>query len=145
MSRNGTVLVLSFCFVSQLSIFWINRSRLMRTPCYLYILSIDFWMAETILRNLICISWLLSPSQHRTSQIPPISLCACIPLSFLGSVSVKTLPREQIHAQQQKNCWRRRLLCGPYRIKESRRLVLPRTYCLIILGTVRFAEKVHWM
>jgi hypothetical protein len=32
--------------------------------------------------NLWCISWQLSPSQRRTSWIPPISLCArmCIPL-----------------------------------------------------------------
>jgi hypothetical protein len=28
-----------------------------------------------------------------------------------------------------KNCWRRRFLCGPCRIKESRRLVFPRTPC----------------
>jgi hypothetical protein len=26
-----------------------------------------------------------------------------------------------------KNCWRRRFQCGPCRIKESRRLVLPKT------------------
>jgi hypothetical protein len=27
-----------------------------------------------------------------------------------------------------KNCWRRRFLCDPCRIKERRRLVLPRTF-----------------
>jgi hypothetical protein len=31
--------------------------------------------------------------------------------------------------QYWKNCWTRRFQCGPYRIKESRRLVLPRTSC----------------
>jgi hypothetical protein len=39
------------------------------------------------------------------------------PLSLIGNGSVKTLPQQLIHTQQQKNCWTRRFLCGPYRIK----------------------------
>jgi hypothetical protein len=31
---------------------------------------------------------------------------------------------------RQKKCWRRRFVCGQWRIKESRRLVLPRTSCV---------------
>jgi hypothetical protein len=33
-----------------------------------------------------------------------------------------------------RNCWTRRFLCGPCRMKESRRLVLPRTSCLLRSG-----------
>jgi hypothetical protein len=47
----------------------------------------------------------------------------CTALSLLGNGSVKTLPRHRIH-KQRENCWTRRLLCGPCRIKESRQLVL---------------------
>jgi hypothetical protein len=36
-----------------------------------------------------------------------------------------------MHMQQYKNCWTRLFRCGPCRIKESRRLVLPRTSCLM--------------
>jgi hypothetical protein len=50
----------------------------------------------------IYISWHLSPSQRRTLLV---CLCMCIPPSLLVNESVKTLPRQQIHMQQQKNCW----------------------------------------
>jgi hypothetical protein len=36
------------------------------------------------------------------------------------------------HRQQQKNCWTRRIQCGSWRIKERRRLVLPRTSCFLL-------------
>jgi hypothetical protein len=29
----------------------------------------------------------------------------------------ETLPRQQIHTQRKKNCWRRRLVCDPCHIK----------------------------
>jgi hypothetical protein len=57
-----------------------------------------------------------------------------ISLSLLGNGSVKTLPRQRIRTQQKNNCWTRRFLCGPYRIKESRRLVFfCRNSCYLIL------------
>jgi hypothetical protein len=37
---------------SLLSLFWKNRSRLMRSPCSLCILPINFWMPEPILMKL---------------------------------------------------------------------------------------------
>jgi hypothetical protein len=52
-----------------------------------------------------------------------------IPVPFLGNCSVKTLPQQRIHRQQYKICCMRQFLCGPRRIKENRRLVLPRTFC----------------
>jgi hypothetical protein len=50
--------------------------------------------------NLVRISWHLSPSQRRTSQIPPISLCVCMcmHLSLLGNGSVNSLPRQRINS-----------------------------------------------
>jgi hypothetical protein len=39
---------------------------------------INFEFQKQSLWNLVCISWHLSPSQRRTSKIPPISLCVCI-------------------------------------------------------------------
>jgi hypothetical protein len=55
-------------------------------------------------------SWHMSPSQQRTSQMPPTSLCVCvyIPLSLLSNDSVRTLPRQRLHAQKYKNCLTRR-------------------------------------
>jgi hypothetical protein len=50
-----------------------------------------------------------------------------IPLSLLGNGSTKTLTLQRIQMQQKKNYWARRFLCGPCRIKERRRLVLPIT------------------
>jgi hypothetical protein len=61
----------------------------------------------------VCISWHLSPSQRRTSWIPPISLCACMCIppivarQRLGKVYSpfiarqrlgKQFPRQRIHA-----------------------------------------------
>jgi hypothetical protein len=67
--------------------------------------------------------------------IPPISLCVymCIPLSLLGNGSVETLPLQRIHTQRQQNRSTRRVLCGPCRIKESRRLVLSRPSRILLL------------
>jgi hypothetical protein len=62
-------------------------------------------------------SWHLNPSERRTSQIPPISLC--VPICVLpGKGSVKALPRQRRH-QQWKNCSKRRFLCGTCRIKGN--------------------------
>jgi hypothetical protein len=68
-----------------------------------------------------------------------------VPLSLLGNVSVVTLPRQRIHTQQYKNRWTRRFQCGPCRIKESRRLVLSRTSCLIRpLKWVQMLRQQDW-
>jgi hypothetical protein len=61
----------------------------------------------------MCISMLLGNDSGKIS------------LSLLGNGSVKMLPQQRIHTQRQKNCWTRRFLCGPCRIKGSRRLVVP--------------------
>jgi hypothetical protein len=53
----------------------------------------------------------------------------CIPLSLLGNGSVKTLLRQRKHTKQWKNFGGHRFLCGLCLIKESRGLLLPRTYC----------------
>jgi hypothetical protein len=63
-------------------------------------------------------------------------VCVCVvyhPLSLLGNGSVETILRQRINTQQQKNCWTRCFQCGPCRMKESRRLVLPRTSCALLL------------
>jgi hypothetical protein len=39
---------------------------------------LTFEYLKQSLWNLVCISWHLSPSQLRTSWMPPISLCVCI-------------------------------------------------------------------
>jgi hypothetical protein len=70
-----------------LSLFWKNESRLMRSPCCLCVCvsplsTLNGWinLYET---RYIRISWHLSPSQWRTSQIPLISLCVCMSISPL--------------------------------------------------------------
>jgi hypothetical protein len=64
-------------------------------------------------------------ARHRLGKNPPI-----VAMKRLG----EKLPRQRIYSymQQYKNCWKHNLLCGPCRIKESRRLVLPTTSCLIL-------------
>jgi hypothetical protein len=52
------------------------------------------------------------------------------PLSLLGNGSVDTLPRNT-HATIEE-LLDASLQCGPFRIKESRRLVLPRTSCFVV-------------
>jgi hypothetical protein len=51
------------------------------------------------------------------------------PLLLLGNGSVKTLPRQRKHSEQWKNCWIHSFICGPCRLKEGRRLLLPVTSC----------------
>jgi hypothetical protein len=62
----------------------------------------------------------------------PCSLCVsmCISLSLLHILSVKAIPWQRINRQQQKNCWTRRFLFGPWRVKKGRRLFLPITSCI---------------
>lgn len=36
--------------------------------------AIKFGIPEPVISKLVCLSWRLSPSQRRTSQIPPITL-----------------------------------------------------------------------
>jgi hypothetical protein len=62
----------------------------------------------------------MSPSERHTSYIPPHNTCACmcILLSLLGNGSVYMFSRQRIH-ETINNCWMRRFLCGPCRIKES--------------------------
>jgi hypothetical protein len=74
--RNGITRKFPFC---KSSFSLLSYSRLMRsTSCLCVRVSptINFWLAEPIC--MVYISWHLSPSQRRTSQIPPISLCVCM-------------------------------------------------------------------
>jgi hypothetical protein len=110
--------ILILVFLSLISLFWKNRSRIMRSPycpCVCASPLLTFECLNQSLWNLILISWHLSPSQRSTSWIPPISLCVCmcIPLSLLDKGYVKSSPRQRIHTQQYNNCWMRRFLCGP--------------------------------
>jgi hypothetical protein len=52
-------------------------------------------------------------------------MSACVsPVSLLDNGSVYTFPRQRIY--ETKNCWTRRLLCGPCRIKgDSVGLYIP--------------------
>jgi hypothetical protein len=61
-----------------------------------------------------------------------------IPLSLLGSGSVKTLPRQRIHTQQRRIVGLVVLYAVRVVSKESRRLVLPRTSCLICVRMEEF-------
>jgi hypothetical protein len=63
----------------------------------------------------------------------------CIPLSLLGNGSVKSSLRQRIYMQQYNNSWACYFLCGLYRIKISRRLVLPRTSCTFLV----FFQSIH--
>jgi hypothetical protein len=49
-------------------------------------------------------------------------------LSVYPPIVARHWPGKHVPAAM-KNCWRRRFLCGPCHIKESRRLVIPRTSC----------------
>jgi hypothetical protein len=75
------------------------------------------------------ISWHLSLSQRRTSYIPFTSLYVymCIPLSLVGNGSIKTLPLQWIHMQQNNRLTCRFLFSMCSVSQESRRSVLSRT------------------
>jgi hypothetical protein len=58
--------------------------------------------------------------------------CVSYVRKFCGSVCCPAVVRERPGKHvptATRNCWRRRFLCGPCRIKVNRRLVLTRTYC----------------
>jgi hypothetical protein len=103
--------------------------------CDLHALCVSSW-------NLVCILWQLSPAQRRTSlpsmcvYVYPSYHCQATGrlrvsfLSVLGNGSVNTFPRQL------------RILRGVVfyvvRVvsKGSRRLVLPRTFCLILISNL---------
>jgi hypothetical protein len=87
------------------------------------------------LRNLVCVSWHFSPSQWRTSLIPPAGLCVCVyrPQSLLDNGSVNTFRRQRIHTQHYKNCWTRRLLCRACRIKGKQSITSSQNFFFSIL------------
>jgi hypothetical protein len=66
----------------------------------------------------------------------------CIHISLLGNGSVKTLPRQRIHTQQENNCWTSRFLCGPCRINgkqaiSSSQNLFSHTMCLLCKAAVK--------
>jgi hypothetical protein len=106
------------------SLFWKMNVGLcnLHAVCLCSPLSTFVWLNQSSW-NLVCISKHLSPSQSLQS----VCVYKRILLSLLGNGSVKTLSRQWIHVHQ--NCWTRRFLWGRCRIKQSRRLVLPRNFC----------------
>jgi hypothetical protein len=112
----------------------------MRSPCCLCVCvspsPTTFEWLDQSLRNLVCthISWHLIPSHWRASWISPssLSVCICIPLSLLRNGSVKNI----IATTNTRVCY---FLCGPYRTKKSRRLVLSRTPCIFLV----FFQSIH--
>jgi hypothetical protein len=84
----------------------------------------NFWMPETVFMKLYMYAMTPEPISKAASRIPPTSLCVCmcIPLWLISDGSVYTFPRQRIQATIE-NCWTRRYLCDPWRIKESRRIV----------------------
>jgi hypothetical protein len=112
----------------------------MQSPCSLCILLINIRMAEPFFMKFG--TYIMVPDPISTAYFITLSISLCvymcipisllsnrsvkIPLSLLENGSAKMLPWQRIHTWQCKNCWKRRLLCGPCRIKENRRLVFPR-------------------
>jgi hypothetical protein len=88
----------------------------MRSPCCLWCRGVSFWIAEPVFMKLVM--YIVTPESISVAYfINPSHQSVCLyvyPLSLLGNGSVKTLPLQQIHTQQLKNCWRRRFLFGPY-------------------------------
>jgi hypothetical protein len=120
---------------SLLFLFWQNKSRLKRSPCFLCVcmctpLSSVLEYLNQSLWNLVCVSWHPSPSQRHMSQIPPTSLCVCM-------CTTPTTVRQQLGKHvpaAMKTCNTRRtgqvIFYAVHIIsKESRPLVLPRTSC----------------
>jgi hypothetical protein len=73
-----TMALLLVSFINLLSLFWKNERTLLQCPSSLCVCEstpINFECLNQYLWNLVCISRHLSPSQRRTSYIPPISLC----------------------------------------------------------------------
>jgi hypothetical protein len=97
---------------------------------FVYPSLLTFECLNQFLWNLVCISWHLNPSQQNTSKFPLISLRVhmCIPLLLLANGSAKMLQ------------WQQGIIGGTvlYAVhvisKESRRLVIPRTSCNIIIS-----------
>jgi hypothetical protein len=63
--------------------------------------------------NLVGTSWHLTPFRLRTSHIPSTAVGARVP--YLCQATAYTFPLKRIH--ETKNCWTRRSLCGPCRMK----------------------------
>jgi hypothetical protein len=109
---------------SLLSLFWKNKSRLMRLLCCLCICvsTLNAWTSLYETKHVYHGTWVHLNSILNKSL--SFSLCVCISLLLLGNSSVKTLPWQQIHNK------RRTVGCIVFYSvlvsKESRRLVLPR-------------------
>jgi hypothetical protein len=78
--------------VTLLPLFWKNKRRLMRSPCCLSVSPASAWKSE---------QW----SQKRQPLV--------------GNGLINMFPRQRIHTQQQKDCWKRCFICGPCCIECS--------------------------
>jgi hypothetical protein len=108
-----------------------RKSRLMRSPCYLWIPLYQLSNAWTNLYQTRC-----QPQRH-TSEIPPISLCLYVyPLSLLGNCSVKRYCGSEYTRNNRRLLGRVVFIAVRDVSKESRRFVVPRTSCFKI-------RKVH--
>jgi hypothetical protein len=85
--------------------------------------SFNFWMGDPVFMKLVM--HIMTPDSISTTYfINPSHQSVCLyvyPLSLLGNGLVETLTLQRILTQQWKNCWTIRFLCGPCRVKESRR------------------------
>jgi hypothetical protein len=73
--------IVIWCFLSPVSSFWKNGSRLTESRCWMCPRAIKFWIPEPDLMKLgTLVSWHLSHSRPLHSWIPPISqyLCTCV-------------------------------------------------------------------
>jgi hypothetical protein len=58
------------------------------------------------------------------------SLCLCVTLIVARQQPGKTLLRQRIHTQQ-KNCWTRRFVYGPFRVKGEWAIISPHNFLLL--------------
>jgi hypothetical protein len=107
----------SFIF-GLFSLFWKEKSRLMRSPCYLWIPLYQLSNAWTNLYKTLYVYHGAWAHLNGVLQKSLPSVCVSVRVSLVVARQRlgKTLLRQRIHTQQQ-NCWTRRFQCGPCRIK----------------------------
>lgn len=97
------------------------------------------------LLNLACISWHLSPSERRTSEIPPIGHCdyMCVP----HIIARQRLGKHVLSARNTHDN-KKIFVHVSYEVrvvwKESRRLVVPKCSCLNLLFIVAVRIKIMY-
>jgi hypothetical protein len=105
---------------------------------------LTFECVNQSLWNLVCISWHLSPSRRRTSQIPPNSLCVCTCMCNPPITVWQKLGNDVPVAT--KNTWKCRFLwvTGDGKQSSASHLLLLLLWCLawLILRSWRWRQYV---